>query len=112
MYTIQPLGSRGIPWQHKQRMKKPIILHYVTQLCKAVVSLFVRLTGRKESGAKMGLKLLKGGSEIDGRFVNFSKHTKKRKFNDSEISALHNVGLSQGSKISQPQNQLLQSLGL
>jgi len=43
----------------------PIIYRYVTQLSKAVVSLFSRLTRRKESGAKMEGKLLKGGTNFD-----------------------------------------------
>jgi len=78
-------------------MKNPIIYRYVTTALQAVVSLFKRLTGRKESGAKMGLKLLEGGSEIDGRFVNFSntslfiKIDPKKFWDKEELEILNSI---------------------
>jgi len=50
----------------------PIIYRYVTQVCRAFVNLFTTKAEREQRKAKMEGKLLKGGSEIDGRFVNFS----------------------------------------
>lgn len=68
-----PVKNLRVKWINVDLIFFPIISTYVEKVSHFCKFLYTKVLVR-QSKAKMEEKLLKGGSEIDERFGNFSKH--------------------------------------